>query len=313
MLDVIICGLRLEAQGVLGLELVSSNGQSLPTFSAGAHIDLHLPGGLVRQYSLCNSSTEKHCYRIAVLLDPTSRGGSRAVHEQLYLGQKLTISEPRNLFPLDPDASRSLLFAGGIGITPILSMAMELFARSSEFDLHYCARSQECAAFADWLQRCPFADRVNLYFDDERKLDLQSVLQTTADTHLYVCGPTGFMDYVLNSASSAGWDASRLHREYFSAPTISSTDAQSFEIRLARSGMTLQVPTDRTVAQVLEDAGVCVPLACEQGICGTCLTGVIDGEPEHLDSFLTAEERARNDQFTPCCSRSRSACLVLDL
>lgn len=314
MLDVIILGLRLEAQGILGLELVSSNGHPLPAFRAGAHIDLHLPGGLVRQYSLCNSPTERHRYHIAVLLDPASRGGSRAVHEQLRLGQQLTISEPRNLFPLATDAAHSLLFAGGIGITPILAMAKELHAQGADFDLHYCARASESAAFADWLQRCPFADRVKLYFDHDKRLDLQPLLeQKGADTHLYVCGPTGFMDHVLDSASSAGWDASCLHREYFAATLPASDNAQDFEVRLARSGMTLQVPADRSVAQVLDEAGVCVPLACEQGICGTCLTKVIDGEPEHLDSFLTAEERARNDQFTPCCSRSRSACLVLDL
>lgn len=314
MLDLMIRGLRLEAPGILGLELVAADGAPLPAFEAGAHLDLHLPGGLARPYSLCNAPGETHRYCLAVLLDPASRGGSRAVHEQLRVGQRLTTSAPRNLFPLVAESSRSLLFAGGIGITPILAMAQALAARGDTFELHYCVRSRRLAAFIDWLEASPFAAHVHLHADDgPTPFDAPALLRDAGDAHLYVCGPGGFMEHVLGCARTAGWDETRLHREYFAAPVQPAGDARAFEVRLARSGLTLQVPAERSVAQVLDDAGVCIPLACEQGICGTCLTRVLDGEPEHRDSFLTDAERARNDQFTPCCSRARSACLVLDL
>lgn len=314
MLDLMIRGLRLEAPGILGLELVAADGSPLPAFEAGAHLDLHLPGGLVRPYSLCNAPGETHRYCLAVLLDPASRGGSRVVHEQLRVGQRLTTSAPRNLFPLVAESRRSLLFAGGIGITPILAMAQALAARGDTFELHYCVRSRKLAAFIDWLEASPFAAHVQLHADDgPTPFDAPALLRDAGDAHLYVCGPGGFMEHVLGCARTAGWDEARLHREYFAAPVQPAGDARAFEVRLARSGLTLQVPAERSVAQVLDDAGVCIPLACEQGICGTCLTRVLDGEPEHRDSFLTDAERARNDQFTPCCSRARSACLVLDL
>ncbi|WAG76892.1 PDR/VanB family oxidoreductase [Metapseudomonas furukawaii] len=314
MLDLMIRSLRLEAPGILGLELEAADGAPLPAFEAGAHLDLHLPGGLVRQYSLCNAPGETHRYRLAVLLDPASRGGSRAVHEQLRVGQRLTTSAPRNLFALASEGARSLLFAGGIGITPILAMAQALASRDEDFELHYCMRSRKLAAFVDWLEASPFADRVRLHADDgPAPLDAPALLRDAGNAHLYVCGPNGFMEHVLGCARTAGWDESRLHREYFVAPAQPAGEDRAFEVRLARSGLTLQVPAGRSVAQVLDEAGVCVPLSCEQGICGTCLTGVLDGEPEHRDSFLTDAERARNDQFTPCCSRARSACLVLDL
>lgn len=198
------------------------------------------------------------------------------------------------------ESSRSLLFAGGIGITPILAMAQALAARGEAFELHYCVRSRRLAAFIDWLEASPFAAHVHLHADDgPTPFDAPALLRDAGDAHLYVCGPGGFMEHVLGCARAAGWDETRLHREYFAAPVQPTGAACAFEVRLARSGLTLQVPAERSVAQVLDDAGVCIPLACEQGICGTCLTRVLDGEPEHRDSFLTDAERARNDQFTP--------------
>nr|WP_313408105.1 PDR/VanB family oxidoreductase [Pseudomonas sp.] len=316
MIEVIIRAMRLEAEGILGLELVAADGAPLPPFEAGAHIDLHLPNGLTRQYSLCNDPRERQRYRIAVLRDAASRGGSQAVHELLRIGQCLSISAPRNLFPLDEQAPRSLLLAGGIGITPLLAMAWRLHALGADFALHQCVRSAKLAAFAERLASAPFAAHTHLHRDDggaEQKLDLPALLAAEpAGSQLYVCGPNGFMEYVLESARALGWTEERLHREYFAAPEAESGGG-AFTLRIASSGMELQVPEDRTALEVLEDAGFDIPVSCGQGICGTCLTRVVDGQPEHRDLFLSDEEKARNDQFTPCCSRARSACLVLDL
>ncbi|WAJ39154.1 PDR/VanB family oxidoreductase [Pseudomonas sp. GOM7] len=316
MIEVIIRAMRLEAEGILGLELVAADGAPLPPFEAGAHIDLHLPNGLIRQYSLCNDPAERQRYRIAVLRDAASRGGSQAVHESLRIGQRLSIGAPRNLFALDEQAPRSLLLAGGIGITPLLSMAWRLHALGADFELHQCVRSGKLAAFAERLASAPFAAHTHLHRDDgdaAQKLDLPALLAAEpAGSQLYVCGPNGFMEYVLDSARAQGWAEERLHREYFAAPEAESGGG-AFTLRIASSGLELQVPEDRTALEVLEDAGFDIPVSCGQGICGTCLTRVVDGQPEHRDLFLSEEEKARNDQFTPCCSRSRSACLVVDL
>ncbi|MBV4551933.1 PDR/VanB family oxidoreductase [Pseudomonas sp. SWRI102] len=316
MIEVQVAARRDEALDICSYELTSIDGQPLPPFRAGAHIDVHLPDGLIRQYSLCNHPEERHRYLIGVLKDPSSRGGSRGLHEQIQPGTRLLISEPRNLFALAPQARRSLLFAGGIGITPLLCMAEHLAQSGAAFALHYCARSRERAAFVERLQQSPYADRVFLHFDEQptTALDAARVLACPGDDlHLYVCGPGGFMQHVLDTAKAQGWQEPNLHREYFAAaPTDTSADG-SFSVKLARSGLVFEVPADRSVVQVLESHGVEVPISCEQGVCGTCLTRVLEGVPEHRDMFLTEAEQALNDQFTPCCSRSRTPLLVLDL
>jgi vanillate O-demethylase ferredoxin subunit len=316
MIEVHVTARNDEALDICSYELASVDGQPLPAFTAGAHIDVHLPDGLVRQYSLCNHPEERHRYLIGVLRDPASRGGSRSLHEQIQPGIRLLISEPRNLFTLAPQASRSLLFAGGIGITPILCMAEHLAQSGAAFALHYCARSRDRAAFVERLQQSPFADRVFLHFDEEpaTALDAARVLASSdQDQHLYVCGPGGFMQHILDTAKAQGWQESNLHREYFAAaPADTSADGR-FSVKLARSGQVFEVPADMSVVQVLESHGVEVPISCEQGICGTCLTRVLEGVPDHRDMFLTEAEQACNDQFTPCCSRSRTPLLVLDL
>ncbi|WP_095156747.1 PDR/VanB family oxidoreductase [Pseudomonas sp. Irchel 3E13] len=316
MMDVQIKAMRLVARDILSLELASISGAELPAFDAGAHIDVHLPNGLVRQYSLWNSPHERNRYCIGVLRDPASRGGSSAVHQLLKVGQVITVGEPRNLFPLQP-AKRSILFAGGIGITPILAMAQSLARQGGDFVLHYCARSPDSAAFVERLRAMPFAAQVQLHFDDgaaAQRLNLQTVLEAEpGDSQLYVCGPGGFMEHVLSGARAAGWYEARLHREYFGAAPVVKGEDDAFEVRIHSTGQVFAVPADQSITRVLDEAGIIIPVACEQGICGTCLTRVLDGEPDHRDQFLTAEERARNDQFTPCCSRARSGCLVLDL
>ncbi|MDA8484324.1 PDR/VanB family oxidoreductase [Pseudomonas resinovorans] len=315
MLDVVITAIRPEARDILSLELARADHGPLPAFSAGAHIDLHLPNGLVRQYSLCNHPGENHRYQIAVLRSSDSRGGSEAVH-QLRPGQALRIGTPRNLFPLAEGDGRSLLLAGGIGITPLLCMAEHLASSGADFQLHYCARSEEHAAFVERLEGSPFAGRVQLHFDDgaRGRLDISRLLaDQPGDTRLYTCGPAGFMQHVLDSARELGWAEARLHREYFSAEAAPQGAADAFEVQLASSGQVLRVEAGENVVEALRKVGVEVPVACEQGICGTCLTRVLEGVPEHRDLFLTEEEQAANDQFTPCCSRARSPRLVLDL
>lgn len=317
MLEVIVTQKRQEALDICSFELARADGDPLPVFSAGSHIDVHIEPGLVRQYSLCNHPEERHRYLIGVLLDPASRGGSKAMHEEIAVGQTLKISEPRNLFALEHAAVRTILFAGGIGITPILCMAERLAQIGADFELHYAARSSERAAFQARIRNASFASRVTFYFDDAvpaQPLDMATVLgEPQPSTHVYVCGPTGFMEFVLRSARDQGWGEEVLHREYFAAPVELQSGGGSFEVQLASSGQVYVIAENQTIIDVLYEAGVDIPVSCEQGICGTCITRVLEGEPDHRDSFLTESEKARNTQFTPCCSRAKSARLVLDI
>jgi vanillate O-demethylase ferredoxin subunit len=306
-----------EARDICTFELVDVKGGALPPFSAGSHVDVHLPGGLTRQYSLCNDPKETHRYLIGVLLDPASRGGSKAMHEQVKEGQELQISAPKNHFPLAHDARRSLLLAGGIGVTPILCMAERLAIAGADFEMHYCTRSRDRTAFANRIESASFAGKVKFHFDDgaaAQKLDLAGLLgKPQPGTHVYVCGPKGFMDAVLGAARAHGWPEGQLHYEFFAAEVAKSDSDASFEIKLASSGRMIMVPKDKTVTHALSEAGVEIQTACEQGVCGTCLTRILEGVPDHKDMYLTPEEQAANDQFTPCCSRSKTPVLVLDL
>jgi len=316
-LEVRVARKSVEAQDICTFELVAVDGRPLPAFAAGSHVDVQVPGGLTRQYSLCNDPTESHRYLIGVLRDPASRGGSAAMHERLAEGDTLTISAPKNHFPLAHDAKRHLLLAGGIGITPILCMAERLAITGADFELHYCTRSRERTAFHGRIAASAFAQRVHFHFDDGatvQKLDIAALLETPqAGTHLYVCGPKGFMDAVLGSARASGWPEAQLHYEFFGADVAPLAGDGAFEVMLASSGRVVVVPKDRSVVQALAAAGIEVQTSCEQGVCGTCLTRVLEGEPEHRDMYLTPEEQAANELFTPCCSRAKSARLVLDL
>ena len=306
-----------EAQDISTFELVNVEERALPAFSAGSHIDVQLPNGLTRQYSLCNDPTESHRYLIGVLRDPGSRGGSAAMHDLVQEGDVLHVSPPKNHFPLAHEAAHSVLVAGGIGVTPILCMAERLAVAGASFEMHYCTRSPERTAFLQRIRDSSFAGRVQFHFDDGpegQKLQLHRLLSPVRPgTHLYVCGPKGFMDWLLGAARSAGWPEAQLHYEFFGAEVVKSDADESFEVQLASSGKVVVVPKDRTVVQALAAIGVEVATSCEQGVCGTCLTRVLEGEPDHKDMYLTPEEQEANDQFTPCCSRSKSKLLVLDL
>ncbi|WP_457419406.1 PDR/VanB family oxidoreductase [Roseateles sp. P5_E7] len=310
---------RVEAKtsaalDVCALTLVSADGGALPGFTAGAHLDVHLPGGIVRQYSLCNAPAETHRYRLGVLLEAQSRGGSQAVHELLVTGQTLQVSAPKNHFPLATQARRSLLIAGGIGVTPILAMAQQLARAGSEFEFHYAARSAERLAFRSEIEASDWAAAAHFHVG-HGQLDVAQLLAAQGEgVHVYTCGPKRLIDAVAEAAKRLGWASERVHHEFFAgaeAPAVGGNSA--FEIELAGSGRVIPVAADQTVAQALVAAGVPLLTSCEQGVCGTCLTRVLAGVPEHRDLYLTPEEQAANDQFTPCCSRSRSGRLVLDL
>lgn len=307
---------RPEAEGICSMRLVRTDGEPLPAFTAGAHVDLLLPGGLMRQYSLCGDPADRDAYRLAVLREPASRGGSSAVHDVLATGDLVEISEPRNHFTLVEEVPVSLLVAGGIGITPLLAMARRLSSLGRPYELHYCTRSRAHTAFAGELAEEPLASHAVLYFDDDGpRFDPTAMLaRHGAAANVYVCGPSGFITFVEDAARAASIPAGRIHREHFSnTNAVSAPAAGSFTIELHQTGRTLEVPVDKSVVQVLREAGIDVQTSCEEGVCGTCLTRVLEGVPDHRDAYLTDEERAENDQFLPCCSRSTTNRLVLDL
>jgi ferredoxin-NADP reductase/uncharacterized iron-regulated membrane protein len=316
-LSVRVVSKRIDAVDICTFELADPLGNRLPSFSAGSHIDVHIRDDLVRQYSLCNDPRETHRYLIGVLRVPASRGGSVTMHDDIQEGDVVDISEPRNHFQLAHGAKRSLLIAGGIGITPILCMAERLANIGANFELHYCTRSAGRTAFVERIRQSSFAERVHFHFDDgppEQKLDADRLLaHSPTDTHLYICGPTGFMDWILGTARARGWPAQQLHREYFASELRTLPGDKEFEVRLASTGKLYRIPGDQTVVAALAQHGIDIPTSCAQGVCGTCITRVLEGEPDHRDIYQTDAERARNDQFMPCCSRAYSPTLVLDL
>lgn len=306
-----------EADGIVRLELVDPHGRELPPFTAGSHINVQVAPDTIRQYSLSNAPWDNKRYQLGVLREPESRGGSTAVHDALNEGDLLQISAPRNHFELRPAAKKSLLLAGGIGITPIYSMAQQLDRDGKEFEFHYAAKSRGCMAFLDELEDGSFSAKCHFYLSDEPdtgRIDMAALAKNVEpDTHLYVCGPERFTDSALKTFKEAGWPVDHLHTEYFVAEDIDTSADGSFKVRIASTGEEFDIPADETIANVLIDNDIDLLTSCEQGICGTCLTKVLEGTPEHRDRYLDDDEHAANDQMTVCCSRSKSPLLVLDL
>jgi vanillate O-demethylase ferredoxin subunit len=302
------------APDVVVIDLAPADGGRFPAYTAGAHIDVALGSGLVRQYSLCGPLETGH-YRLAVLNEPSSRGGSRAMHA-LKVGDQVQISLPRNRFPV-VTAHRHLLFAGGIGITPLLAMVRQLEHEGADYALHYCVRSRSRAAFLPELADNP---RVILHVDDGELGQMLEIARDLGepqpDTSVYVCGPAGFMDYVLGKAEALGWPPEALHTERFSSSTPTASQhaggSGGFTVHLASTGAEYQVPPGRSVLDVLLENGVDAPSSCQLGICGECVVRVLTGEPDHRDEVLTDDERAEG-LFTPCSSRALSSRLELDL
>jgi vanillate O-demethylase ferredoxin subunit len=287
------------------------SGTSVPRFTAGAHVDLYLPNGVVRQYSIANAQDQRDRYVLGVKREAAGRGGSRFMHDELRVGTVLEVGRPRNNFTLVETAAHSVLIAGGIGVTPIVSMAARLRSLGRSWELHYAVRRRSEAAFLDELR---VGDgQVRLHVDEEQGgvLDVARVVRAAPqEAHLYCCGPTPMLDAF--TAAAASWPAQQVHLEYFSAAVAPAVES-GFVVELARSKLLVSIPPGQTILEALRARGVKVQTSCEQGICGSCETRVLAGEPDHRDLLLSFEEKAANEVMMICCSGSRSAVLVLDL
>ena len=318
MIRTFVHTLRYEAQDVLGIELRASDGGDLPPFTAGAHIDLRLPGGLMRSYSLLNDPAERHRYVLGVLREPNGRGGSRAVHEQLRVGMTLEVGEPRNQFPLHEAAAHSVLVAGGIGVTPLLSMARRLKALGASFEVVFCARSRASAAFSEEVAGLGVA--VHWHFDDQAggPPDLAALLRArpgagSTATHYYACGPARMLDAFLACCASLGYPNAHIERFAAETPVEEVGSDRGFTVELRRSGRSVAIAPGQSILDALLDAGVEASFSCQDGFCGSCETRVLEGTPEHRDSVLTETERAENKVMMICVSGCRGDRLVLDL
>ena len=316
---VIVDALSAQGRGNLAVRLVAASGGELPPFDAGAHIDVHLAkAGVIRQHSIASPSHERDHYLLCIKLEAASRGGSAYVHEQLRVGDLLNVSLPRNLFKLQ-DGSRHLLVAGGIGITPLVSMAESLEQTATPFELHYYVRERPDTAFkARWAKGFSYGSiRVHSSTDgDSARNDVPAALRMPTDaSQLYLCGPDGFMRHLAQSALDLGWQSSAIHQEAFGAAVAQAEVAsESFQVMLASSGQVFDIPCERTIASVLMEGGVAVSLSCEMGICGACLTTVLEGQIDHRDTVQTdAEKSAAQQQIALCCSRGRTSRIVIDL
>jgi ferredoxin-NADP reductase len=301
---------RVEAEGVVSLTLRSADGEPLPPWTPGAHVDVVLDDDLVRQYSLCGEPSEADTWRLGVLREPNSRGGSRRVHDEVERGQHLTVRGPRNNFSLQP-AEQYLFVAGGIGITPILPMVRQAAALGTPWTLLYGGRSRASMAFVEELIAIGGGELMIRPQDEFGLLDLEAYLGTPIQgAQVYSCGPGPLLDAVTEHCAS--WPSGSLHLERFVASTRTSSE-DPFVVELARSGRRITVPQYESMLDVLEQEGYEVTNSCRAGICGTCLTDVVAGIPEHNDDVLSDEDRASNKVMLPCVSRSRTDVLVIDL
>jgi ferredoxin-NADP reductase len=310
--DLVVQEALIVADGVVALTLADPNGGDLPPWTPGAHIDFVLGDELIRQYSLCSSPSKPNVWRVGVLRAPDSRGGSERVHDILAPGSVVRVRGPRNHFPLVA-SPRYLFLAGGIGITPLLPMIAEADASGADWRLLYGGRERASMGFLEELAQ--YGDRVKIVpQDEEGMLDLESALGTPQpNTLVYCCGPEALLGAVEKFCEK--WPPASLHLERFSAkPQERAAEADStFELVLQRSGVTLEVPPDKSVLTVIREAGVSVLASCLEGVCGTCETEVIEGDVDHRDSVLNEEEQASNEYMMVCVSRCRSPRLVLDL
>ena len=311
--DLVVTARDERAEGVVSLTLADPDGAQLPAWTPGAHVDVLLDDTLVRQYSLCGPPADQHTWRLGVLLDPAGRGGSRRMHEALQVGNSVAVRGPRNHFPLHA-APRYLFIAGGIGITPILPMISVATDAGADWTLHYGGRRRSSMAFIDEL--AAFGDRVTVWPEDERgMLALADILGSPAEgTLIYCCGPEGLLAAV--EQQCIAWPAGSLHIERFSAKPQAEAppggDA-AFDVVCQRSGVTVTVPAGKSIIDAVEEQGVSVLSSCQEGVCGTCETRVIEGLPDHRDSLLSEDERAANEYMMICVSRAQSERLVLDL
>lgn len=314
-MKVVISSIQEAADGIRVFSLQGLDGMHLPTYEPGSHVDLTLGNGLTRQYSLCCDRPSSDAYRIAVKREPSSRGGSAWLHSDAVIGTVLDIGEPRNAFSLAAGTHQHLLFAGGIGITPILSMAYALLRRKQPFHVFYFVRDDNAVVFGDELHAGQMASHASVFTGLDGPQSAQAIsraLTAGADgAHVYTCGPAPFMEAV-TSAATPLFGAHHVHQEFFASAPTTGVD-QSFALHLRKQGKTIEVPAGRTALSCLQEAGIEIDSSCEVGVCGTCRTAVIDGIPDHRDSYLSPQEREANRCFMPCVSRARSPGLTLDL
>jgi ferredoxin-NADP reductase len=313
LIDVRLTAVRFAARDTNLYEFQRVDGKPLPAFTPGAHIDVHLPNGIIRNYSLLVPDDDPQVYKIGVKRDPASRGGSRYIHEELRVGTVLKISAPRNNFPLREDAAHVILFAGGIGITPIWCMVQRLEQLGRSWQLYYSCRSRADMAFLQALEAMT-SKSAQFHFDDEaggKFLDISGIVAAAPkDAHLYCCGPAPMLKAF--EEATAGWPREQVHVEYFTAKQQPDKKG-GFTVELARSGQEFFIPEGKTILEVLLDEGIDVDYSCELGICGACEQRVISGVPEHRDAILSEEEQAENKRVMICCAGCKTERLVLDL
>lgn len=312
-IEVRLTAIRYAARDINLFEFSGIGPGSLPAAAPGAHVDLHLPGGLVRQYSLVETGADLATYTVGIKREAQSRGGSSFVFDRLKVGDVLSVSPPRNNFRLEESAPASIFVAGGIGITPIHAMMRRLSEIGRPWNLYYACRSRADLPGFGMLSRMS-PEQVHLHIDDESAgtfLDLDAVVAAAPPgAHLYCCGPAPMLSAF--EKATAAWPADRVHVEHFAArEAVQST--RHFVVRLSRSNREFTVPAGKTILGVLRAAGMRVAFSCEEGVCGACETAVLSGIPEHRDSILTASERAANDTMMICCGGARSDVLLLDL
>jgi ferredoxin-NADP reductase len=312
----IVTAVNAETETVNSYELSAIGTGTLPVFSAGSHVDLHLGNGMVRSYSLVNCQSERHRYVIGVHRDAAGRGGSRLVHDSLHVGETVILSGPRNNFPLREDAPHTVLIGGGIGITPLLAMMTRLSKLGRPYEAYYVARTRSRAPFLDRideLRESAGAD-IRISFNHEvpdTRLDIASIVRSAPDdAHLYCCGPSSMLEAF--KEATARRPAEFVHLEHFGSAETPTREG-GFQVELTRSGVRLDVEPGQSILEVLIQAGIDVAFSCEQGVCGTCEVAVLDGVPDHRDTYLTPVEREKNTSLMICCSRSISDRLVLDL
>ena len=311
LIEVRLTAVRYAARDTNLYEFQRPDGAPLPPYEPGAHVDLHLPNGLVRNYSMIVARPPPDTYTFGIKRDPASRGGSRYIHDELHVGKTVKISPPRNDFGLKEDAAHTVLLAGGIGITPIWCMVQRLAELGRAWQLHYACRSRADMAFLDALEKMMGAQ---FHFDDEaagKFLDVAGIVGAAPqDAHLYCCGPTPMLKAF--EAATANCPREQVHVEYFTAK-VEPARKGGFTVELARSGQEFFIPEGRSILEVLLDEGVDLYYSCELGICGACEQRVISGIPEHRDSILSEEEQAENRRVMICCAGCKSERLVLDL
>lgn len=302
------------ADGVLFFDLRPADGHALPAFDAGAHVSLHLPGGMIRSYSLMNRPDERHRYLLGIKREEAGRGGSAWLHDVARVGTVIAVDPPLNHFALDERAAHSVLFAGGIGITPLWSMVQRLQDLGASWELHFRARSRVSAVLVEELGMPSLRPYVHLGFSDEpgaRRLDMARIVAAApTGAHFYCCGPAPMVDSF--QTACAGIDPSRVHFEYFASKEAPATEG-GYSVRLARSGKVIPVLPGRTILDSLQACGVAVPSSCQQGVCGACETRVIAGTPDHRDLVLSDAEKATGQTMMICCSGSLTAVIELDL